>query len=103
MPHLRLWSSVSALSAIACESLGENSDLSVVCRQTRSSRAALSNIEKNKNECSEQPKATKRKPRRSSKNDLEQYAKAHGKQPDCWSRFSVRSGELREPRPETGV
>ncbi len=48
----------SALSAIACESLGENSDLSVVCRQTRSSRAALSNIEKNKNECSAQPKAT---------------------------------------------
>jgi hypothetical protein len=52
------YTSVSTLSPIACESLGENSDLSVVCRQTRSSRAALSNIEKNKNECSEQPKAT---------------------------------------------
>ena len=46
------------LSAMACESLGENLDLSVVCGQARSSRAALSNIEKNKNDCSEQPKTT---------------------------------------------
>jgi hypothetical protein len=40
------------------------------------------------------PKATKGK-KTSGENDLEQQPQADGKQPECWSRCSVRSAQAR--------
>ena len=58
-------------------------------------------VEKNENECSEQPKTTIKN--RSDENDLEQHSKAHSKKPERRSRCSGGSAQARAPRRETGV
>ena len=58
-------------------------------------------VEKNENECSEQPKTTIKN--RSDENDLEQHSKAHSKKPERRSRCSGGSAQARVPRNKAGV
>ena len=94
MPDLSLQSSVSALSATACEwektkichSAAERNVVSFYKRASVSSGAACQHRKEWSNE-----------------NDLEHYSKAHSKQPECWRRCSGGSAQARVSRRETGV
>jgi hypothetical protein len=71
--------------ATPLRALGLSAEMSVV---------RLDRHAKRKRALESSPKATKGK-KQSGENDLEQQPQAHSKQPECWSRCSVRSAQAR--------